>query len=147
MALPLPSLLSLFHCHCCCHCCGCHVVVIVVILLCSWVLLHEKIKGLLLGGVVVIGKIVVVPNEGREEWHCLALLLPSLLSLFHCHCCCLCVVIVAAIVTAGVWGASLSSPHAHGCCCTRGVRSCALLPAGVIWMIGFFQAEEGGGGY
>ena len=40
--------------------------VIIDIISCSWVSFHERIKGLLPAGIV--GKIVIVPNEGRREW-------------------------------------------------------------------------------
>ena len=117
---------ALLYCHCCCHCCGCHVGVIIVIIFVvifsfSWVSLHTRRKGLVPAGVV--GKIGDIPNEGGGkviDWHCRC---------NHCiHCCTAIVVAVAVAVVCG------SSFHhlVRGCHCTREVRWCSLLPAGVV---------------
>ena len=83
--------------------------------------LHKISKELIPAG--VIGKIGAIPNEGGGkviDWHCRC---------YHCiHCCTAIVVAVAASV---VWGSSFHH-LVRGCHCTREVRRCSLLPAGVV---------------
>ena len=130
--------LPLLYCPCCCHCCSCCVGVIIVIIFvvvfsCSWVSLHNRSKGLLPAGVV--GKIGAIPNLGGGkviDWHCCC---------NHCiHCC---TAIVVAVAGAVVWGSSFHH-LVHGCHCTREVRRCTLLPAGVAWKKVVFPNEGGG---
>jgi hypothetical protein len=142
IALLLPSLHPLPY-----HCCTASVAVIVaavvwgviiviifvVIFSCSRVSLHNRSKGLLPAGDV--GKIGAIPNVGGGiviDWHC------------HCnHCIHCCTAIVVAVAVAVVWGSSFHH-LVHGCHCTREVRRCTLLPAGVAWKkVGF--PNKGGG--
>ena len=117
----LPLLLSLLRLSCGGH--HCH----------HFVSLHNRSKGLLPAGVV--GKIGAIPNVGGGkviDWHCCC---------NHCiHCC---TAIVVAIAVTVVWGSSFHH-LVHGCHCTRDVRRCTLLPAGVAWKKVIFPNEGGG---
>ncbi len=69
----------------------------------------------------------------QHNWHCRCI---------HCiHCC---TDIVVAIAAAAVW-VFCCHHFVHGCCCTREVRSCSLLPAGVVPEEVAIPNEGGGG--